>query len=388
MKFWRDKPYPLFLCSLLPLLIPASFAKCYGNEFLESLGVQDWLQAFEAIDKRINSGWGYAFHLDTIGYLSWRESRILESYLNIYEMTGDTKWMEKFIAQADLVLVHRDDFLRGGSPTWSNLKYLKKGWRQPEPLLVNNAMIVYPLARFAGIVLKTDLLQPYQNVALWYVDKVVETVSYFQKWYVSDGLKGYYIIQSEEFANYPGINAPHNWNAQMGRVLLALYDATGEEKYLRQAEEIARTFKAELQLMEDGSYCWRYWFGKGYEKYKSTEDISHGAFDVRFAVECYKYGIVFDHKDMERFALTLKKNLWNGQDFTASVCGDGKVDPKIADTGILWVTLGKYDRDVLELVREYIAHRDFRDLPEFKWNWYMLAISELLMIERVSHESS
>ena len=253
---------------------------------------------------------------------------------------------------------------------------------------MNNAMILSPLAKFAAMVLGEESLRPYWNVALWYVDKCIETVDYFQSWYITDGTVGYYLIQSEEWTNHPGVNAPHNWNAAMGMVLLALYRATGEERYLKQAAEIARTLKSELRVLENGSYCWYYWFGEGYEEYKSTEDISHGALDVRFAVECYENGIVFDLEDIKRFAMTLKTNLWNGQDFTSSVCGGGRVNPSIADTGILWVSLGRYDREVLNIVKAYITRKDFSDLPEFKWTWYLLAISELIAIEGLSDGNS
>lgn len=76
---------------------------------------------------------------------------MLDSYLNMHEATQDFKWLEKFIYQADLVLMHRDDYMRGVAPVWSTLKYLKAGTvNKPEPLLVNNAMILYPLARFVA----------------------------------------------------------------------------------------------------------------------------------------------------------------------------------------------------------------------------------------------
>jgi hypothetical protein len=99
---------------IVSVVLGIGFKAGCGNGFFESLDAQGWLQAYEVIDMRINSGQGYASCLDTIGYLSWRESRILESYLNVYRATGDVKWIEKFICQADLVLIHRDDFLWGG----------------------------------------------------------------------------------------------------------------------------------------------------------------------------------------------------------------------------------------------------------------------------------
>jgi len=52
-----------------------------------------------------------------------------------------------------------------------------------------------------------------------------------------------------------------------------------------------------------------------------------------------------------------------------------------ADTGILWACVGRYDREIMELIEKYILAKDIQQLPEYKWNWYMLAISELLLIK-------
>ena len=82
---------------------------------------------------------------------------------------------------------------------------------------------------------------------------------------------------------------------------------------------------------------------------------------------------------MERFVITFKENLWSGQDFTSSVWGTGKFNESIADTGTFYIALSNVDQDVLDIVEKYIASKDFRELPEYKWNWYMWSISELLL---------
>lgn len=245
---------------------------------------------------------------------------------------------------------------------------------------MNNAMIIYPLARFAALVLNEEALKPFHNVALWYLSNVIETVDYFQPWYVVNEKGGYYLIQDAGFTDHPGINAPFNWNAAMGKVLLGLYDATSQTAYLEQARALAKMLKAGLEVADNDSYRWHYWFGEGYERFKSSEDVSHGALDVQFAVACHEHGIVFAAEDIDRFANTLKKNVWNGQEFTSSVWGTGNVNPSIADTGILWISLGDYDDEILRLIRRYIGEKDFQELPEYKWNWYMLAISKLMLI--------
>ena len=119
MSWGKNKILISSLIFLLLLMLPLLFSGFFsnssaGNNFFEGLGVNDWLQAFEEIDRRINGGAGYANHLDTTGYLSWRQSRIMDSYLNLYEATQNSNYLEKFIYQADLVLMHRDDYMRGG----------------------------------------------------------------------------------------------------------------------------------------------------------------------------------------------------------------------------------------------------------------------------------
>ena len=127
MKFWGCKTFLRSCLLIVSAILSISFkAECSGR-FFESLNAQNWLQAYEAIDMQINSGQGYASCLDTIGYLSWRESRILESYLNVYRATGDVKWIEKFICQADLVLIHRDDFLWGGDTYLEQFEVFEEG---------------------------------------------------------------------------------------------------------------------------------------------------------------------------------------------------------------------------------------------------------------------
>lgn len=394
--FWRVKQIS-GVCLIFSVLVTLSILviSCKSSSpvaspecaFFESLGANSWLQAYETIDQQINGGQGYANHLDTIGFLAWRQSRVLESYLNMYDASNDSVFLEKFICQTDLVLMHRDDYMRGGVPAWSTLKYLKPGAaKRPEALLINNAMILYPLARFAATIIQNEDLSDYHNVALWYLDNVIQTVAWFQTWYMTDGAKGWYVIQTESFVKYPGINVPHNWNAAMGKVLLALYDATGEERYLDQAETLARTFKGELQLAPNGSYRWYYWFGEGFEKYKSTEDVSHGAIDIQFALLCYQHNIVFDQEDMHCFVRTLTEQIWDGHDFRSSVWGTGQVNQTLADAGIFWIDLARIDADVLEIIENYIEGRDFQTLTEYKCVYYMWAISALLVLKGVDQE--
>jgi len=114
MKSWSTKTTVAFTVTMELSLLTSCQFPISQEPFFRSLDVESWLEALNAIDRRINGGWGYANHLHTIGYISWRQSRVFESYLNIYEATRDASWLEKFVQQADLVMAHRDDRLWGG----------------------------------------------------------------------------------------------------------------------------------------------------------------------------------------------------------------------------------------------------------------------------------
>ena len=69
-------------------------------------------------------------------------------------------------------------------------------------------------------------------------------------------------------------------------------------------------------------------------------------------------------------------------DFASNVYGNGKVKESIADTGMFYIGLSKADHGVTSIIERYIAGKDFRDLPEEKYNWYMWTISNILLMQQ------
>lgn len=61
---------------------------------------------------------------NTCGVLTWGESYVLKSLLEMYKATKNTKYIDKFIEHADTVLSHRSDKL--GIKDWEGK--LRKGW--------------------------------------------------------------------------------------------------------------------------------------------------------------------------------------------------------------------------------------------------------------------
>lgn len=100
MKFWKAKKFAVI--PLIAALFSLMFTSCQHlsseNQFFKSLNANGWLQAYEVIDQGLNGGQGYASYLETVGILAWRESRVLQSYLNVYRATLNTSWLyDKFI---------------------------------------------------------------------------------------------------------------------------------------------------------------------------------------------------------------------------------------------------------------------------------------------------
>jgi len=374
--------------SFVGLLIVAVFlALCSsscGRAGSSSTDAACGLQAYLELNERINQGQGYANHLQTIGYLSWREALVLDSYLNVYEYTQDIAWLENFVQQADLVLIHRDDYLYGGDPVWSTLKYLADGWPQPEGIIIDNAMIAYPFARFSALVKpNSDLHATFLNVALWYEQKATETVRFFDDQYQVAGDHGAYRSADAEYSKHPGAIAPVNWQAAMGKVLLALYDVTGNQEFLDRAAQLARTIKQELESVANGSYRWHYWIEEPSGSAASAEDISHGAIDVQFAVMAHDHGLVFDEDDMMRFGATLILNSWNGVDWTSSVWGDGNVISPLKHAAALWVDLARFVPNVAARIQSYIDSHPSEHLSDYQAVLYMWSISRLLSLQEL-----
>lgn len=347
----------------------------------DSADTASGLQAYLLLNQRINQGQGYAANLQTIGYLSWREALIVDSYLNMYEHTKDAAWLDTFVQHADLVLTHRDDYLYDGAPVWSTLKYLAEGWAHPEPIMIDNAMIAYPFARFSALVKANPDLHPtFLNVAHWYESKSMETIRFFDNQYSVEGRLGFYRTADAEYSRHPGEIAPVNWQAAMGKALLALYESTGNPEYSERAVRLAVTIKQELQPAANGSYRWKYRVNEPSGSPASAEDISHGSIDVQFAVMAHDHGLVFDEQDMMRFASTLLLNSWNGEDWTSSVWGNGDVIPRLKYAALLWVDLGRFEPDVAEQIQSYVDSHPPELLSDYHVVQYMWAISRLLAI--------
>ena len=86
---------------------------------------------FDAMDAAINDGEGYSKYNNAAGTLAWAQGYLLESYLDMYEGTGDGAYLDKFVRQAGRVARATDktrgakDYMGMSRTGWSSTKYSK-----------------------------------------------------------------------------------------------------------------------------------------------------------------------------------------------------------------------------------------------------------------------
>jgi len=182
--------------------------------------------------------------------------------------------------------------------------------------------------------------------------------------------EGYYLLD-EKGGNMwcDGIMAPFNYLGSAGQVLLNVWDCTGDRRALDHAGRIARLFKRCCTRMPNGSYSFPYWSPVGAQGWSKrdrlsvntpqygpnpvADDMSHGAWQVEFAVMCQQRGIVFTRSDMRRLAWTFTRNIWTGDPEDLALRVDGSGGPAGGNNvaGARWLDLCAFEPDIFSLNR-------------------------------------
>lgn len=229
---------------------------------------------------------------------------------------------------------------------------------------VHDGVVLTPICRFIDLVRDDPALRAvYGEKADGYL-KVIESDlipkwnSCWRDW--QDG--GLLVAQVDDALSYPGISLPHNQYLALGNVLVWLHRITGKEIYRDKAEKMGRFFKSCLRL-EGDHYEWNYWdatgqWDKPWDKpeEKRPEDTGHGSLDIGFVVDAVRDGIVFDENDLNRFANTLLKVMWNGSLTEPTVGGYVNTDKPTRQSVNLqdWVRLSRIEPEVLAVCTKII----------------------------------
>ena len=89
------------------------------------LSFSDIQKNYDALLRATSFGEAILYSDNLTGRIVWNEAQFMESLLNMYELTGDTHYLERFVEHADHVLQARDDF--AGRP--DSAGQLRPGWQ-------------------------------------------------------------------------------------------------------------------------------------------------------------------------------------------------------------------------------------------------------------------
>ncbi len=294
--------------------------------------------------------------------LAWGESYVMMSLAAMFRATGDPDYLSDLARHGDAALAARDDHrgvsdYRGvSSACWRNLHYQPAD--QPYCYVVHSGMIAYPLVELARLVAAFGLQgepahdgQTLGDKAAAYVAAAEQTVAYHADQWREDG---YFVFRPDAtFLGYPGVDLPLNQSNAMGRLLLVLFDVTGNPDYLDQATRLAQRFEAQITVGDDGAYLWNYWGGPFAG---SGEDVSHAAINVDFAVMAAERGVVFDGLDLDGFATTFVERVYVDDATFSDAVGGGPTNgssyrPQVGR----WLGLAPVRNAVYTAVRDLFA---------------------------------
>lgn len=256
---------------------------------------------------------------------SWGWSYVGNSLIDMYNATGDKKYLQLFVSQAKYIFTQTDEnlgiesFTNSGLslPAWSDKGQYESEGEYSYTYPVHTAMITLPILRFVDTV-KEQKLSEYKIVADEFLLKSGEALAIHNEdamWLDISNDEGFYLghlygegIVSE--ANKIGI--PNR--ISMYLAACGLYDKlTGGDTYSHRIKKSLNYFKNSLLKYDENSdsYYWSYWEESNIEN--AWEDISHATLTIYglFVLHNEVGYTVFTDVDFKRFANIIDKIIYN-----------------------------------------------------------------------------
>jgi hypothetical protein len=345
------------------------------------------------------------------GRLAWQASYWLRAYVSMAQTFGDTKYLDRTVRLIDFLLTNRDDarFARGeldlqkepyytaptfylnnrdqAAPGWRHWDDYYKGWRV---FLVDDAMITSAIMRFVDLVFEEDSFATYREKANEYIKKVAVTVRAHDDSFIFNRFENipgsYYYPNPDGSGLYSGA-VEFNMNATMGVTLLLLDKVhSGFDAYRQKAGAILDYFKLHARVTGNGAYDWDYHPQSPSvgTTISGKEDFNHAHLDLGFFNLAHKRGLALSKTEMQRFANTLRKNIYLGNgELSWSVDGkERNVNKNYWPVAFDWLDLAAFDAQVLAIAREvYEKH-----YPKPAWARSFLGWAEILRWTKILAE--
>lgn len=285
---------------------------------------------FESEIMSMDGDWWRNNLWDSSGRYNWREGYVIDSYLDMYEMTKNVYWLDRVITHADSVLLQRNN-----GPVWRELLsgYTWIGF---------SGSITMGMARFAHVV-ERDNLSQYQNKAIEYATATRDAIDFFDQYWIENGTEGWWTYGSDN----PTLGLRNKEAAYDMQSLLATsslwlsqYNGLGETArldMLEKATKYATHFKSILTITNN-RYIWKF-----STYYDYVQDVGHGNYDVLFAQRAYEQGIVFTESDMQKFGKTLEGFLVSNGDVPENLINGTESIDGVSNSIRYWAYMGEYN---------------------------------------------
>lgn len=195
------------------------------------------------------------------------------------------------------------------------------------PRPVHTGLLFNPMLQLAESIREEKLNDYYQEKAGRYIEAAIAALEYHEgDWIAVDEQRGYYsgFVRENEKDTRP---LPWNQMFEPGRMLIRLYNITGEEQYKEKVERMINYYMDYIDYDEEKDlYIWKYGIRDGYT---AAESVNYARLDMTFIYEAYKAGISFTEEDMNRFVNTYRKNVFRDDGTIANkIDGKGKYNRK------------------------------------------------------------
>ncbi len=318
-------------------------------------------------------------------FLCWNEGHFQAALVNLWELTGDRRWMELAVERAGQIWQftgaarrQKDALWKRELPTWYNARETGAACTLVSGVIMGYAArlmrIVHEDARLAG-------LRPV--TAAWLPACEAIVALHDPEWVEFRDNSGMHLEPYHKGPRrvYPSGGSrvnPLNREFFLSMAMLDLWRLNGNPDYLRKVEMNAAYFRRVCDWHE-GHCFWEYETsalpGPG-------EDISHASIQVRFAEACCRANIEFDEDDLRHMAATLRDNIFKYHDVPCNRIRG--YEPGLHFAAATWAGLCRFEPEILPRLVDIVETHMFENSPHFTApaSWGLDMMTEILLAQR------